>query len=969
MQKIGKNIRVGIEALKPFGVNLPNQDDQDAIDRAFEDEFKKYQRFREDNDISSMIQLPEMTNPEIKTSMILLMSMVDAAFFVNPGILFLLLIKKVNLSIEYGNAPTSAFAYCWWGFQLIYKEKYDDAYEFSQLAINYAEKLQNPLMLSRAYHGNGGFLAFFKEPLQTSIDSLKTSFRYGIESGDVNFAVYCSTLYNRWAFHHGRNLEEVTKESEASLEFMRKVNNQPIVEFHEYSHYSCLSLQGLTSDKFLLNETYEKEAEIIAKWEKANSGIHVCLHAIQKLILHYLHEDYDNAKKYGEKAEAIKYGLKPFYDFVHINLYYSLALLALYPDAEPSQQHEYDEIIDPYVKELKDWSEHCEANFHHKYLIVQAERYRTQGDVRQAIPAYKQSIESAKKYGFQHLEALANELYAKFWLSLEHASYAQIQMKESHYLYGLWGATTKVRALEENYAELLTSSETSFPQWNVSETITATTSSTEGGEILDLATVMKASQAISSENQLSRFLKTLMHLALENSGAQTGFLILEAEGKLCIEAEAHVDQKEVFVLQSIPIDSKGTDLFSQLPVSLIHYVERTLEPLVLDDARQTEQFANDQYISQMRPKSILCEPIVHYGQLVGILYLENNLATGIFTPERLKLLQLLSSQAAISIENVSLYSHLEEKVKERTIELQKSLDFSDVLNGRLAEAMRELQDVHRQLNRQHKKLKRTQAQLVQSEKMAGLGTIVAGAAHELNNPNNFVNAGVTNLKHALEDLNDFFQDLVEEDEEEILQMFLEKLNPMIQDLEFVEQGSKRISKIVKGLRTFSQLDNATQKQSNVVENLKSAIILVQANYQNRINFIQDFQTRPSIFCRPAELNQAFMNILTNSCQAILERQKQVGASSPNQLIISSFIQDEFLGIRFQDTGCGMTQEVQDRMFEPFYTTKDVGEGTGLGLATVFGTVTKHQGRIEVESKVGEGTTLTIYLKLRKSRRG
>jgi len=268
-----------------------------------------------------------------------------------------------------------------------------------------------------------------------------------------------------------------------------------------------------------------------------------------------------------------------------------------------------------------------------------------------------------------------------------------------------------------------------------------------------------------------------------------------------------------------------------------------------------------------------------------------------------------------------------------------------------------------ELHREHNMLKEAQGKLVLSEKMAGLGTMVAGAAHELNNPNNFVSAGVGNLKINLEQFEQEFFKLLEAEGDEINNFFKEKLRPVFQDLESIKIGSQRIHTIVKGLRTFSRLDEAEFKKVNIVESLKSAINLVQANYREQVEILEDFQFEPEFACWPAELNQAFMNIMNNGCQAIVMNQEQKNSPQPGQLKICSTKLEDILEICFQDNGCGMNQEIQDKIFEPFFTTRDIGEGTGLGLAIVFGIIEKHKGKIEVESTVEQGTKVTLLLPL------
>ena len=249
--------------------------------------------------------------------------------------------------------------------------------------------------------------------------------------------------------------------------------------------------------------------------------------------------------------------------------------------------------------------------------------------------------------------------------------------------------------------------------------------------------------------------------------------------------------------------------------------------------------------------------------------------------------------------------------------------------------------------------------------MAGLGTLVAGVAHEINNPVNFVHNGTQNIETHLQELKYFIFQIAGDDASETLkQNFEKRFENLFKFLNTISNGSTRIKAIVDDLRTFSRLDEADKKAVHIVEGIESSLRLVQSEYKHRIKFICDFQSDPKIECWPAQLNQVFMNIMVNACQSIDARQKQATDKTVGSLTIHTEIQEEQLVIQFQDTGCGMSKEVQEKMFEPFYTTKPVGEGTGLGMSISYGIIEKHQGSIVVESVLNAGTTITVLLPLK-----
>ncbi|MBD2778910.1 ATP-binding protein [Iningainema tapete] len=499
-------------------------------------------------------------------------------------------------------------------------------------------------------------------------------------------------------------------------------------------------------------------------------------------------------------------------------------------------------------------------------------------------------------------------------------------MNKAYYYYLKWGATAKVQQLESLYPYLRVKTTDSLSK------DTTTGSTTGNSQSFDLLTVVKASQALSSEIVVENLLEKLMHLVRENAGAEKVIFLDKQDEQLFIEA-ALIGENNVTVCQSLPVTKCDT-----LPKNLINYVNRTQTPLLLDDATQNKQFNYDSYIVENKPKSILVLPIMHQSTIVGILYLENNLATGAFTKDRLEVLQVIASQAAISLENARFYNTLEKRVAQRTQELQNALE----------------------------ELHRTQLQMIQSEKMSSLGQLVAGIAHEINNPISFIYGNLAPISEYVQSLLELV-DIYLEKTPTPLPEFMEKAEEI--DLEYIREdvpnllnslrtGAARIRDIVQTLRNFSRLDEAVIKDVELHEGIENTLMILQQRL-GEIQVVKEYDRLPKVEFYAGEINQVFMSLLTNAIDAIEESLVQ----DKGQIQIRTELrQDNQVAICIADNGVGMTEEVKSKIFDPFFTTKPIGKANGLGLSISYQIVVeKHGGNLMCQSVPGEGTEFTILL--------
>ncbi|MCC5669146.1 AAA family ATPase [Nostoc sp. CHAB 5784] len=974
-----KAIDTGLEAIAKLGVSLsPTPNKQSTIANLPQ--------------LQDLANFPELKDPYILAALKILVTIAGAAFIANPTKTTFpqIILTVVNLCIKYGHSALAAHGYAYYGMLLCgYLENIDAGYHSGQIAWQILEQFQAIELKSKVYAPFYGFTIHWKEHIRETIAPLQEGIQSALEIGDIEYVGYCSVHYCGHIFFKGEQLESVAHQQALYIDLLEKFKLDFPINYIKIWHQMALNLQGLSENKQLLIGDSFNEVAMLPYLQTTNNATSLSAAYVAKLILSYLFKDYnqaiDNAKLASEYIVSVM-GMMTV--GIH-NLYYSLALIALYPNVEPKTQHEYLAIINENQKQMRLWASHAPANYQHKYELVEAEKARVLGQPFLAMEYYELAIQGAKEQGYFQEEALANELTAEFYFSRGRDQQAGFYLRESYHAYVRWGAIAKVNDLESKYPDYC-------PLRVNYESSTSTTwkanSGTTSSKInnlasFDLSTVFKASQAISSEIMLDELLGKLMKIVMENAGAQTSCLLLEKNGQMVIEASVGINKNEILLETSMPLEN---NLY--LPISILNYVIRTKESVVIGDASRQGIFVSDSYIINNKCKSILCTPIIHQTKLIGILYLQNNLTTNAFTTERLEVLKILASQAAISIENAKLYSNLS-KANENLQQAKQDLEiYSKSLELKVEERTQELHDKNVHLEEQAqrleltlKQLQTTQLQMIQKEKMSALGQLVAGIAHEINNPINFIYG---NISHASEYIEDIFY-LIKN-----YQQVSPNLNPQMLaeqkgiDLEFLLQdlpkllssmkvGADRIRQIVLSLRNFSRLDEAEMKPVDIHEGIDSTLLILQhrlktesANF--KIQIIKNYGSLPLVDCYASQLNQAFMNLLTNAIDALEEYNSQsslqgVELNSVYIKITTELLDNNLLAIRIADNGSGMTSDVLPQIFNPFFTTKPIGKGTGLGLSISYTIIVeKHRGKISCQSVAGQGTEFLIELPIHQN---
>jgi predicted ATPase/signal transduction histidine kinase len=955
--KLSDALNIATDILKLIGIEFPDTPSQLDIQQAFQTTAEKL----ENRKIADLIDLPEMTDPNILAAMRILSSMFTAAYMGRPEFVPLVSLKMVDLSMQYGNTGLSANGYSTYGFLLCSVIGHIDAgCQFGELSLNVLSKTNATSLQAKILLPYNSFIGLWQNHTNNFLEPLQEVYKIALETGDLEFAAYALNNYSYLVYLTGKNLNEILDRIAVYCENVKNIKHTMTLYSLQIWQQTILNLMNKSQNVLCLSGDVYDENIMLPVHQEANYVMAIAIVYFNKLILNYLFANFSSASVYSIEVEQRLSSVTGSLIVPTFYLYDSLIKLSLYNDVKTDQQNLFLEKVNSNQEKMKHWANHAPMNFLHKYYLVEAERCRVLDEKMTAMEYYDKAIYLAKENNYLQEEALANELAAKFYLGWDKKTIAQAYLINSYYCYARWGALAKVSDLEQRYPELLASTrqqEIANISFNPTDTIsmstniqTSVTGSTKVLGALDLASFVKASQAISSEIELDKLLVKLIQILVENAGATKAVLILPKSNKLVIEAMSESANSATTVLQSIPVEDS-----QDIPVKLIHYVLRTRKSLILNDAvsevakSKSELKQIDPYILEFKPKSLLCNPILNQGKLTGIIYLENNLNIGTFTEDRLQIVNLLCSQAAISLENASLY--------------QKSQDYAQQLESSL------------------ENLKQAQLQLIQSEKMSALGNLVSGIGHEINNPVGSLAGNIQPTREYIQDLLtliDLYQEhypnpatkIAQEIKTKDVEFIKEDLPKIISSM---QQAVDRIYDISISLRTFSRADSDKKILFNIHEGINSTLMILKhrlkaSNIRPEIEVVKNYSDLPEVNCFPGQLNQVFMNLIANAIDALEEcnigRAYDEIMLSPNSITISTEMNEskESVIIKIQDNGLGMTPEVKARIFDHLFTTKPVGKGTGLGLAIASQIIVeKHRGKIDVYSEQGKGACFQITI--------
>jgi predicted ATPase/signal transduction histidine kinase len=606
------------------------------------DEYLRLRRNLAERPIRTLVDLPAMSDPECLTTMAVLTALFPVSHAVDRYLLELVLLRMANLSLENGNCASSTVAYS--ALNMVLGEHFSDyqtAYSLGQLACDLVDRGVDRFK-ARVYSCFGALTMPWIKHLPLCQPLIEVAFELSCSVGDLTFAAYSSRNLVTNLLVSGLPLDQVQREAERAIEFSGRVQLGLPAEQFIRQHALVEQLRGVSTRLTPDPEWATHTAEAL----EASPGLAMmtAYHWVYTLEERYFAGDFPAALAAAARVEGIRWAMRSTIEESEYDFYAALTRAAVSGRGTVEECVTHLRALSNHYRRIVVWAEHCPANFSNRKALIGAEVARLEGRALDAQRLYEEAVQLAHAHDFVQNEGLASELAAQFYASRGLETPAQAYLRNARACYVRWGAASKVNRLDSRHPQLRARSAPGLLTTRFDKPLAQ----------LDVQTVDKASQTLSSEMVLPSLLEKLMRLAVEHAGAERGLLILVRDHEPYIEAEATTGHGRVAVairsVRATPAD---------LPQSALQYVLRTHSRLVLDNASVGGLDPDDSYVSNGCPKSVLCLPIFKKTQVVGALYLENNLTTCAFTADRVAVLDFLASQAAISLENARLYSDLQ----------------------------------------------------------------------------------------------------------------------------------------------------------------------------------------------------------------------------------------------------------------------------------------------------------------------
>ncbi|MGD0493161.1 MAG: AAA family ATPase [Steroidobacteraceae bacterium] len=1002
-----------LTCLHLFGIDLPAQPTPEQV----RVEYETVWRTLEGRPIESLIDLPPMTEPEVRAAMQVLSVLAPPATMTDFRLFCLLACRMVNVSIEHGICGAAAHGWSLLGAILgSVFHRYGDSYRFAKLACDLVEKRGFIAYQPKVYHAMGT-VAFWMQPIGAAIDLMRATVRTAIETGDLTFACYGMNQSITGLLLRSDPLDAVWRESERALDFAREAKYGNAADIVISQQRLIATMQGRTAAFSTFSDAQFDEAQFEAQLPTDRLVPMISWYWILKLEARFLSGDYAEALAAASKVKPFLSIPTPQIQLLNYFYYAALAVAALFDNAPADEQAGWLSLLKAHQEQLREWSDNCAATFADRHALVSAEIARLEGRDTEAMGLYEQAVQSAREQGFLQTEGVAQEVAAGFYAARGVESFAQTYLRNARNCYLRWGALGKVRQLDRRHPWLR---EESGPTVH-GATIDAPV------EQLDAGAVVKASQAVSSEIELAKLIETLMRISLEHAGAARGLLILFTGDEPRIAAEATTGGG------NIEVTLRNSALTPpELIEPVLHTAVRTRESVILDDASAQIPFSADGQPRQKSARSVLCLPLVKQTKLVGALYLENNLAPRVFTSAKLAVLEVLASQAAISLENVRLYDELRMENSERrraeedlrrseaylseaqrlshtgtcawipssgkvywTEETFSIFEYDPAITPTMELARRRLhpddiaafQQVIERASKDGRDYAHQYRLMMPDERVKHV-QVVARAFRNDAGDVEFVCSVMdvtairlaelelhrtrADLAHVMRvtSLGELTASIAHEVNQplgavmfnaEACQSWLDgdppNMNEAHSALERIIRDSTRAGEVIRRIRLLAKKTDTKMAPLDLNELLSESLTFTQHELQSsRVALrVEQASALPVICADKVQLQQVILNLVVNAIEAM-----QPIKDRPRELLIRTQ-QDDARQARVTVTDCGIgfSAESADRLFSTFFTTKP--NGMGIGLSICRSIIELHGGRIWAAPNAPHGASIHFTL--------
>jgi PAS domain S-box-containing protein len=988
-----------LTCVRLFGIDLPAQPTWEQV----QTEYEKLWQTLDGRPIESLIDLPPMTDPGLRIAMEVLGGLTPAAYLTDFRFCCLQMCRMVTISMQYGVSAGSAQACGYLGTMLgpVFR-RYRDAPRFAKLACDLVEKHGFISSHARVHYAMGR-VAFWTQPITTAIDFMRATFLPANETGDLTLACYSKSQLISGLLLRNDPLDAVWRESEIALDFAREAKYAADIITSQQQFIA--TMRGRTATFSTFSDPQFDEATFEAELTGDQMPMAICFYWILKLKARFLSGDYTEALSAAEKVKSLLSAAVAQIQLLDYFYYAALTVAALYDKAPADEQITWHELLTVHQEQLREWVDSYSPTFSDKHALVSAEKARIEQRDADAMGLYERAIGSAREHGFIQNEGVAFEVASRFYATRGFDTIAGALLREARRCYLRWGAFGKVRQLEHIHPHLHDAAVPASPTTTIDAPV----------EQLDIGTVLKASQALSGEIVLSELIKALLRIAVEHAAAERGLLILFQGDELQTAAEAKTGRGEV------EVTLRETTAFSvELPESVLHYVTRTRESVILDDALAHNPFSADEYLRQKHARSVLCLPLMKQAKLIGVLYLENNLASHVFTPARISVLELLASQAAISLENARLYNDL----REREARIRRLVDSNIVgvvfwdVQGRVTDANQAFLDMvgyarEDLVSGRIRWTELTPPEWRDADKQITAELTVAGTL-EPREKEYFRKDGsrvpilialalfewkrdegvafvldLTERKHVEEALRDAqanlahvvrvttLGELTASIAHEVNQPltavianaeaclhWLDRETPDLdavrRSVEWIIGDGNRASEVIRRVRALVNKSDIEMRPLDVNDVVEGVITLMQRElFSHEVSLRTELAPAlPAILGDRVQLQQVIINLMMNGIEAM-----HSVTDRPRELVIRSR-QDEKQQVltSVTDCGVGLSAETADRLFNAFFTTK--ASGMGMGLSVCRSIIEAHGGRLWATANHPHGVTFQFTLAVR-----